>query len=474
MLALDGFSITYLSGLIAEDGLTSEELAQEVIRRCETFSHLNALISQNPDTLLEAARAADAAKARGETKGALHGIPLLIKDNIDTRDYPTTGGTPALEHDVPISNAPAVDRLLDAGAVIAGKANLHELAVGASSINLHFGRVGNPYRVGAIPGGSSGGNGAAVAARLVPAALGTDTFGSVRVPSSMCGICGFRPTHGRYPYGGVFPPTRSRDTVGPMATTIEDIVILDEVLSGDRLDVTQADFGGVPIGRPREVFCAVQDERTERVIEDAFQLLKDLGAEIVEKEIPRLAELTAKTAMQIGGYETNEDFSKYMAARSGSVTIDEMIDKIASPTVKMRMKGLMSAERRDKAEYLKALNEHRPALRQVVQSYFEDHNLSAIAFPTTPFPATDMDDDEGGVLINGEFHKAAMWYVLGPVTYQSVVGNPSLSVPAGLTKDGLPVGINFDGPRGSDGTLLALARAFETARGPLPLPPICA
>jgi indoleacetamide hydrolase len=174
--------------------LTAEALADALLARCAAAAPLNTFISLDPDKVRAAARHANQRRLRGEPLGPLHGVPLAIKDNIDTADYPTTAGTPGLATHRPKHNAPVLQRLLDAGAIVLGKANLQELAYGPTSNNAAFGPVGNPYDRTRIPGGSSGGTAAAVAARLAPGGLGTDTGGSVRVPGSLCGITTFRPT----------------------------------------------------------------------------------------------------------------------------------------------------------------------------------------------------------------------------------------------------------------------------------------
>ena len=185
-----------------------------------------------PEQVRAAAAAADERRAGGGPLGPLHGVPLALKDNLDTADMPTTGGTPGLRGSRPARNAPVVQRLLDAGAIVFGKANLHELAYGITNNNAGFGAARNPYDRTRIPGGSSGGVGAAVGARIVPGGIGSDTGGSVRVPAALCGIVGFRPTTGRWPQAGIVPISHTRDTAGPMTRSVADCVLLDRVVTG--------------------------------------------------------------------------------------------------------------------------------------------------------------------------------------------------------------------------------------------------
>src|SRR5262249_37847638 len=192
-----------------------------------------------------AARRSDQRRARGEQGGALDGVPLIIKDNIDTADYPTTAGTPALARHRPKQNAAVVTRLIDAGALVLGKANVQELAFGPTSTNAAFGPVHNPYDATRIPGGSSGGTGAAVAARLAPAGLGTDTGGSIRVPASLCGVVGFRPSMLRWPQAGIVPISHTRDTAAPLARSVADCALLDGAVTGGASGIAAADLPGL-------------------------------------------------------------------------------------------------------------------------------------------------------------------------------------------------------------------------------------
>src|SRR6266404_427027 len=210
---------------------TAEALAEALLARCAA-SPLNAFISLAADRLRAAARAADQRRRRGERLGPLHGVPLALKDNIDTADFPTTGGTPALAAHRPKRNAPIVQHLLDAGAIVLGKTNLQELAFGPTNNNAAFGPARNPYDPTRIPGGSSGGSAAAVAARLAPAALGTDTGGSIRQPAAMCGISGIKPTYGVVSRYGMIAYASSLDQCGPMAKSAADLAMLLNVVAG--------------------------------------------------------------------------------------------------------------------------------------------------------------------------------------------------------------------------------------------------
>jgi len=464
----------YLSNIadgIRNGRYSAEFIAGDIIDRFERFQHLGTLISHDPEALLAAARDADRTSARGQSLGPLHGVPILIKDNIDTKDLPSSAGTPSLEHDYPRKNAPVVERLLNAGALIAGKANLYELAVGGTSLNQHFGRVANPWRLDCIPGGSSSGSAAAVAARLVPGALGTDTNGSVRGPCSLSGIAGFRPSFQRYPGGGVMPVTPTRDSVGIMANSVADLAILDTVCSAQSYQLPDIDLAGMRFGRPRGDFYAVMDDRTARVVDSTFELLEEHGAIIIDADLPGLAALTAKTAWTISAYEVPRDIYAYLEHRGTDLSLDEIVSKIASPVVRERFNPAAVDLDSLEGPYRKAMQEFRPRLQKMLNDYFDEHRVAAIVFPTTPFPAPDIDDDNADLVVNGKLIKGGFSAVINNTVYQSAAGIPSLVVPAGLTDDGLPVGISFDGPDGSDQRLLAIGTAFEDIRGPFPLPP---
>ena len=220
-------TVSEAAAAIARGELSALAYAEALLACAAERRALNAFIHHDADGVRAAARAADAARRDGASLGPLHGVPLALKDNLDTAGMPTTGGTPGLRRHRPMQNAPVVQKLLDAGAIAFGKANLHELAYGITNNNGGFGAARNPYDAARIPGGSSGGVGAAVGARIVPAGIGTDTGGSVRIPAALCGIVGFRPTTGRWSTAGVVPISHTRDTPGPMARSVADCVLLD-------------------------------------------------------------------------------------------------------------------------------------------------------------------------------------------------------------------------------------------------------
>ena len=233
---------------------TALAYAEALLAQAAKGAGLNAFIHHDPEQVRRDARAADARKAGGATLGPLHGVPLALKDNLDTDDMPTTGGTPGLRGHRPKRNAAIVQKLRDAGAIVFGKANLHELAYGITNNNAAFGAARNPYDRTRIPGASSGGVGVAVGARMVPGGIGSDTGGSVRIPAALCGIVGFRPTLGRWSQAGIVPISHTRDTAGPMTRSVADCVLLDRVVTGASAAIEAPSLKGLRLGVPRAHF----------------------------------------------------------------------------------------------------------------------------------------------------------------------------------------------------------------------------
>jgi len=234
--ALTDLSATEAVAAMREGSISAEEYATALLRRCQDAGNLNAWISLEPERVIEAARAADQLRESGASLGPLHGLPIPVKDSVNTSEYRTTGGTRALEDFHPAEDAELVKRLKNAGATVMGKTNIHELSFGWTSNNHAFGAVHNPYDTSRIPGGSSGGTAAAIAAGMAPLGIAEDTQGSVRVPAALCGVYGFRPTQNRYPNQGVVPITPLFDQVGPHARTVADIALFDHVITGEPIE----------------------------------------------------------------------------------------------------------------------------------------------------------------------------------------------------------------------------------------------
>ena len=449
--------------------LTAESYARALLAHNRRHRWLNAFIGLDEGLLLEAARRADKARAAGEAMGPLHGVPLAIKDNIETREHTTTAGTGALRNFRPGRDAPVMQRLKEAGALVLGKANMHELAIGATSNNPAYGAVQNPYRRGYHPSGSSGGTGAAVAARLAPAGLGSDTAGSVRNPASVCGIVGLRPTMGRYPGAGIVPLSPVRDTVGPMARSVEDMAILDGVMSGTPTLPEAGDLRGVRIGVPKSYFWHELDAETARVCGEALRILGDAGAVLVEAAMDRVVEINSRISLSVVQFEAMRDLPRYLEESGSGVSFEDLVAGIATPNVRGFFTSAMEPGALSETAYREALDIHKPALQRAYGDYFRDNGLTATVMPTTPLPSRPHDP---GDMVEYLDERVYARVYLRNIDASANAGIPSLSVPAGLTRDGLPVGILFDGPEGSDKTLFGIARAFERVAPALPPPPL--
>lgn len=457
---------------IATGELKAEALAEALIARTDTCqAKLNAYISFDADKLRAAARAADKARTAGNKLGPLGGVPLALKDNIDTTSMPTSGGTPALRNNTPPADAPVWAKLMAAGALLAGKTNMHELAFGITNNNAGFGPARNAYNPKMIPGGSSGGTAAAVGARMVPAGLGTDTGGSVRIPAALNGISGLRPTLGRWPQAGIVPISWTRDTPGPMARSVADLALMDGIVTGAPTTVTAMNLKGVRIGVPGDYFWGNLDPELAKVMAEAMARLEDAGAVLVAADIPNLAKLNDSVSFPVALWEVMRALPRYLEKSAPGVTMEKLLAGVASPDVK----DVLMSQTGDKAiptnVYRAAVGPNRKALQKAFADYFAKNNLVAMVFPTTPLPARPVGQDRT-VELNGKQVPTFPTFIRN-TDPMSNAGLPGVSVAAGLTAAGLPVGIEFDGPAGSDRRLLSFAATAEKLIGAIPATNAC-
>jgi len=457
---LNELGTTEAAEAIRSGRVTSRALVEASLSRAIEKQGLNALIRLDRDGALQAADAVDAAIAAGTPVGPLAGVPIVVKDNIAFAGLPTTAGTPGLKDFVPARTAPVLQALLDAGAVLLAKANMHELAYGVTSDNAAYGRVGNAVDPALIAGGSSGGTGAAIGAGMAPAGLGTDTGASVRLPAALNGIAGLRPTLGRYPVEGIVPISRTRDTPGPMARTVADLVLLDGVITGADTAMAPAQLSGVRLGVPHP-FVDDLSPATAEAFAAMLGRLERAGAVLVELDMSDIAARTDAIGMVIAAYETGTDIPAFLAAQGIDLTIRELADQIASPDVKAIFDtAILGDDAVPEPVYRAAMETERPAIQAAYAAMFAGQDLAAIAFPTSPTEPFALAGDGSTMTLNGRDLPLfpTLTRNVGP---GSVVGIPGLSIPAGRTATGLPVGLELDGPAGSDRSLLALGLAIE-------------
>ena len=458
--------------------LKAVDYVTALLARADTYSSLHAFISLETESAIAAASRIDALTDNERASYPLAGLPIAVKANINVKGTRTCAGTPALAGFVAPTTAPTVTRLVEAGAIVLGKTNMHELAVGITSTNLaaHAGPVRNPYDRSKIPGGSSGGTAAALAARIVPAGLGTDTGGSTRIPAALTGTAGLRPSVGN---GGaerryrnehdVVPISHTRDTVGPMARTAADLAFVDGIATGDTA-LPAIELARLRIGLPRDCWRQL-DSTVEAIAHAARERLEQAGVTFVDVELTEIMSICERISLPIAFAELGDDVPAWLVANGAPVqTLGALAERIASPDVRRIYEATLAGTYAE--AYPHAIQVLRPELQRRYASIFDTAGLDALLFPTTPLPAVDIDHIEGSAVVtigNGEPIDEMAAY-LRHTDPASVAGIPGLSIPGGLTPSGLPVGIEIDGPLGSDRRLLAIGIAFESVLGALPPP----
>jgi len=471
-------SATGAVAAIQSGRLQATDYVATLLARAAALETLNALTVIDLDGALAAARRIDGLSAEAKARLPLAGLPVVVKDNINTVGLATSAGTPALEGFVPDANARSVQRLLDAGAIILGKANMHELAFGITSTNLaaHAGPVRNPYDPTLIPGGSSGGTAVAIAARIAPAGLGTDTGGSTRIPAALTGTAGFRPSVGNggaerryHDPDAVVPISHTRDTVGPMARTAADIALLDGVITGDG-PLPAVALNGLRIGLPAPLWAGLAQD-VEAVARGALKKLEAAGVVLVPVAMSELEHLNGMVGGPIAIHEARVDMEAWLAANHAPVqTVADLAARIASPDVRAIYDEVLAGAL--DSRYEAALNHWRPLLQAYMAATFADGRLDALLFPTTRLAAVPIDEINGSstVSVDGAPPIDTMEAFLRNTDPASTSGIPGLSLPAGISAQGLPVGLELDGPLGSDRRLLAIGVAVEQVLGEVPPP----
>jgi aspartyl-tRNA(Asn)/glutamyl-tRNA(Gln) amidotransferase subunit A len=428
------------------------ELTKDCLSRIEKLNPmLNAFITVTAESALMQARAAEAEILRGNWRGPLHGIPLALKDLIDTGGIRTTAGSALFKDRIPEKDAEVVRRLKDVGAVLLGKQTLHEFAYGGSSMISHYDEVHNPWDPARIAGGSSGGSAASVAAGLGYGAIGTDTAGSVREPAALCGVVGLKPTYGRISGRGVIPLSMSLDHVGPIARTVSDAAVILQAIAG--YDANDASSVNVPVGNylaaihdgsmpvkigvPRKFFYEDLDAEVASAVEEALGTLRALGSDLFEIviDVPTDRKLQAAES-----YAYHREF----VSKSPELYQPETLRRIRTG------ESISTAQMEQAARELKQI-------RSEIGRVFED--VDFLVAPTTPIPAPAIDD----LKRDPDALRPCELVLLRNTRPANVWGLPAISIPCGFTRVGLPIGLQIIGPHWQEDRVLQLAYAYEQA-----------
>lgn len=446
-----------LAPLLQSHQVSPVELTRSVLRRIEALEpKLNAYITVMREQSLADAEAAEREIGAGRYRGPLHGIPVGLKDLLQTRGVLTTGGSAVLRDYVPETDATTVARLREAGAIIVGKLNMHEFAYGCTNENKTYGNAHNPWRHGYIPGGSSGGSGAAVAAGECTLALGSDTAGSIRMPAACCGVVGLKATYGRISRQGAFALSWSLDHVGPMTRTVTDAALMLGAIAGyDPQDATtlpvpvpdythaiNAGVRGLRVGIPRNFFFERVHPETRAAVEKAIQVLGEQGAHLVEVSLPHV-EMSWLATTTIIGPESTAFHEPWLRERSN----------LYDPDVRVWLEG---GEVTSATQYLKA-QRLRTLIKQSMQAAMEQ--VDVIAAPTVPAAAIPY----GQYMVDLGGHEEDLLTYLRFTCPANATGQPAIAVPCGFSAAGLPLSLQLMGRPFEEETLLRAARAYEAA-----------
>ncbi len=471
-------TIPELQQAMASGAVTAVDLVDAYLARIEAYDQagprLNAILHLNPKAREQAAALDQERRAQGP-RGPLHGVPIILKDNYDTADMPTSAGSIALAGFTPAADAFQVRKLREAGVVILAKANMEELAMGITTISSLGGQTRNPYDPRRNPGGSSGGTGAAVAAGFAAFGMGSDTCGSIRIPASHNNLVGLRPTKGLSSIAGIVPLAHTQDVGGPLARSVTDLaIVLDAtigpdpqdpataVLEGRELPRFEVGLGSAAIAGMRfgKLTALIERDVAESsvidVIDAAFEHLEGQGAEIIDVQVPGMLDLIEKSG--VIRHEFKFDFIDYLSTRAGAPisSLTEMLEGgLHHQAMTSRFENIDEVEERGSAEYLAALN-WREILRDAVVQVLDEHELDAIAYPTIVQRPKHVGERQPG----------------SNCALSAQSGLPAISIPAGFTADGLPVGLELLGRPFDDVALVALAFAFEQGTNHRVLPSV--
>lgn len=447
-------TIEKLAPQIQRKKISPVELTRFLLDRISKLQPIvNSYITITAEIALKQAHQAEWEIARGHYRGALHGIPISIKDLFHTQGIRTTAGSKILKDFIPDRNAVAVERLLHAGCILLGKTNLHEFAYGPTNINPHYGSVRNPWNQECISGGSSGGSAASVITAQAIASIGTDTGGSIRIPAAACGCVGLKPTHGTIPMDGVIPLSFSLDHIGPLSRCVTDAAILFRVLS--QTDIRKSGAVSFPtslrkgvrslrIGLPRQYFFDRIHPEIRKAVLNAAAAYEDLGATIIEIDLPPEMKETERLAAKITGDEAfayHEEWLKEKPLEYGE-------------DVRLR---LNKSKNSSAMSYIRAMQELHAYRAQLDQALAAADLLIA---PTIPMVAPTLDQKE---VVFGKVHEEVRMALLRLTRPGNLSGLPSISLPCGFSSKGLPMGLQLIGNRSGEATLFRAAYAYEAA-----------
>jgi aspartyl-tRNA(Asn)/glutamyl-tRNA(Gln) amidotransferase subunit A len=467
-----------------KDALTARALVDESLRRIEALDgRLHAFLHVAPALARSQADRVDARVAAGEDPGPLAGVPLAVKDNLEVAGLPLTCASRILGGYVPPRDATVIARAVDAGACVVGKTNLDEFAMGSSTENSAFGPTRNPHDLDRVPGGSSGGSAAAVAARLVPLALGSDTGGSIRQPAALCGVVGFKPSYGRVSRSGLVAFASSLDQVGPFARSVADATVLQQAIEGpDRLDATthgawpapappRTDLAGLRVGRVEELgLGASPDPEVSAALARAWTALGAAGARTVPLTVPLAGGAGLPIYYIVAPAEASSNLARFDGIRYGLRVPGEGLDGLYAatrgqgfgPEVRRRIlvgTFVLSAGYAD-AYYKRAMAARR-AIAAQLEAAFEQADVLLSA--TTPTPAFRLGEKSSDPV--------AMYVCDVLTVVANLAGVPAISIPAGVTAAGLPLAVQLWARTGHDAELLEAARLLEARLAtPAPVP----
>ncbi len=473
--ALAQSSLYDLAQMIRSGKTSSQELVKLYLKRIQRFGGrrgINAYITVVGEEALKQAEQLDALTKQKKFKGPLHGIPLALKDNLDTKDIRTTGGSKILEYWIPPTNAHVINKLQKAGAIVLGKTNMHEFAFGITTNNPFYGPTRNPYDPSRIPGGSSGGSAAAVAAGFCAGAIGTDTGGSVRIPASLCSLVGLKPTLGRVGRGGMMYLSFTRDVIGPLTRTVKDSAMLLEVMAGkdprdpessanpvpNYLSYVKGGLRGKRFGVPRKYFFEGIHADTRKVIDESIREIQNMGGIVKEVEVKHM-DIATPTGFNIVLAECIYLMEDYLKAFKPKATIAEYLDQMG-PDVKSVLGSQIGTPESKPVPgyaYAKSVREDR---NKMISGFKEAMSgVDALLLPTTPLPASKIGEDVETDL-NGKKVNTFLTFIkdCDPV---SVVGYPAITVPAGYSGTGLPIGLQIVASPFEEPKLIQIAHAFE-------------